>query len=137
QEGRFRDSATEFQAAYDLSHRSQLLYNVYLAWRDAGDVPASTEALRRYLPETPDDGTETRHALVARLASMQESVSQQQQQSALTEQQHQQELAVQQAEAARQRQAAEEARQRAEEAQRRAAAAQASRLGPSIPGLVI
>ena len=36
--GRFRQAAAEYQQAYDLSRRPALLYNIFLAWRDAGDV---------------------------------------------------------------------------------------------------
>ena len=33
--GRFEEAAREFVQAYELSHRAQLLYNIFLAWRDA------------------------------------------------------------------------------------------------------
>jgi tetratricopeptide (TPR) repeat protein len=55
--GRFAEAAAEFQAAYDLSQRADLLYNVYLAHRDAQNEAAALVALRDYLrlvPEAPE-----------------------------------------------------------------------------------
>lgn len=134
QEGRFRESATEFQSAFDLSHRAQLLYNVYLAWRDAGDVPKATEALRGFLGQTPDDGTPERHSLVARLASMEQTVAAQQSQS----QQQEQHVNETQAQLEAERQARLEAEERARQAAADRERARAARpLGPSIPGIVV
>jgi tetratricopeptide (TPR) repeat protein len=52
--GRFAEAAVEFQAAYDLSQRADLLYNVYLAHRDAQNEAAALTALRDYLRLVPD-----------------------------------------------------------------------------------
>ena len=52
--GRFRESAEEFQRAYDLSGRPGPLYNVFLAWRDAGEREAAIDALRMLLAHTGD-----------------------------------------------------------------------------------
>lgn len=66
--GRFEDAAREFQQAYDLSQRPQLLYNVFLAWRDAAQLGPAIQALEAYLREVPD--VRERDALSARLESM-------------------------------------------------------------------
>ncbi|MFO0683362.1 MAG: hypothetical protein U0234_14990 [Sandaracinus sp.] len=64
--GDFREAATEFESAYALSHRPELLFNVYVAARDAGDLVRAREALRGYLDALPDaDGAA---ALRSRLA---------------------------------------------------------------------
>src|SRR4051794_6738550 len=36
--GRFAQAAEEFKQAHELSQRPQLLYNLFLAYRDAGDL---------------------------------------------------------------------------------------------------
>jgi len=56
-QGRFDEAATEFQRAYELSGRAELLHNVYLCHRDAGRVREAAVALRGYL-----EGAETIHA---------------------------------------------------------------------------
>lgn len=66
--GRFQQAAEEFAEAYRLSGRPQLLYNLYVANRDAGNWQAATDSLRGYLdkvPDAPDSIT-----LRARLASL-------------------------------------------------------------------
>lgn len=54
QNGQFAEAANEFEQAYQLSGRSALLYNVYLAHRDALHTRQSYEALRQYLEEVSD-----------------------------------------------------------------------------------
>lgn len=73
--GRFEDAAREFQQAYDLSRRPQLLYNLFLALRDAAQVEPAIDALRRYLELVPNaqDG----ESLRARLASMERAQAEQ------------------------------------------------------------
>jgi tetratricopeptide (TPR) repeat protein len=66
--GRFKQAAEEFAEAYRLSGRPQLLYNLYVANRDAADWQAAIEALRGYLAMVPD--APDRINLRARLASM-------------------------------------------------------------------
>jgi tetratricopeptide (TPR) repeat protein len=73
EEGRFEQAAEEFALAYKLSGRPQLLYNLYVAHRDAAQWPQAIEALRSYLekvPEAPD-----RINLEARLKSMQDQAA--------------------------------------------------------------
>lgn len=70
--GQFAAAAVEFEAAYGLSGRPELLYNIYLAHRDAQNEAAALDALRNYLalvPEAPD-----REHLTARLAALEEEV---------------------------------------------------------------
>jgi tetratricopeptide (TPR) repeat protein len=53
-QGRFDDAAREFRAAYEVSHRPELLYNLYLVERDAGNTREAAEALRTYLNDAAD-----------------------------------------------------------------------------------
>lgn len=52
--GRFQQAAEEFAEAYKLSGRPQLLYNLYVANRDAGNWQVATDSLRGYLDKVPD-----------------------------------------------------------------------------------
>ena len=66
--GRFPEAATEFQAAYDLSHRSALLYNCYVAYRDSSQATRARDSLAQYLEEVPD--APNRLHLMARLEAL-------------------------------------------------------------------
>ncbi len=66
--GRFMEAAREFEQAYALSRRPQLLYNVFIAHRDAGQLGPAIEALEQYLAQVPE--AQDRDNLTARLASM-------------------------------------------------------------------
>ncbi len=66
--GRFPEAATEFQAAYDLSHRSALLYNCYVAYRDSSQATRARDSLAQYLNEVPD--APNRLHLMARLEAL-------------------------------------------------------------------
>lgn len=66
--GRFSDAAQEFQRAYALHPVPDLLYNLYLAYRDAGEDAPAADALRRYLADLPEG--EHRAQLEARLATL-------------------------------------------------------------------
>jgi tetratricopeptide (TPR) repeat protein len=68
--GRFQEATVEFEQAYELSGRPQLLYNLYIAYRDAGNVDKAIESLRGYLDRVPD--APDRINLTARLASLEE-----------------------------------------------------------------
>ncbi len=74
--GRFQEAAVEFAAAYDLSQRPELLFNLYVAYRDAGDTSHAVDALRRYLAAMPAS-LEGRLNLEARLQSLEASLAQQ------------------------------------------------------------
>lgn len=65
--GRFAEAAEEFEEAYEHSGRAQLLYNVFLARRDAGQLDQAIEALKKYLEGVPEA---KRDALEARLESI-------------------------------------------------------------------
>jgi tetratricopeptide (TPR) repeat protein len=78
--GRFQQAAEEFEIAYRLSARPQLLYNVYVARRDAGGLPSAVEALRGYLAQVPD--APDRVNLEARLSSLEAQVKRQEEQEA-------------------------------------------------------
>ncbi len=67
--GRFESAADEFFEAYQLSGRPELLFNLYVAQRDAGQTEAATMSLERYL-ETVGD-IEDRANLEARLETLQ------------------------------------------------------------------
>jgi tetratricopeptide (TPR) repeat protein len=72
--GRFREAAEEWEKAYALSKRDALLYNIYVAQRDASDWPKAIDALSRYLATTDPDAAQ-RVNLEARLKSMQEALA--------------------------------------------------------------
>jgi len=52
--GEFEEAAVGFDEAYRLSQRPQLLYNMYVAYRDAQNLPRAADALQRYLEHVPD-----------------------------------------------------------------------------------
>lgn len=72
-EGRFVDAGAEFDRAYDLAKRPLLLYNAYLAYRDAGMLDEAADRLRRYI-ETGDDAG-NRAVLQSRLASLEAQIA--------------------------------------------------------------
>jgi len=67
--GRFSEAAGEFQQAYDLSQRPALLYNIFLAWRDASELGPAIEALRAFL-ELGAPAPEVRVRLQSQLEGM-------------------------------------------------------------------
>ena len=73
QNGQFPEAATEFEQAYQLSGRPALLYNIYLAHRDALHTRQSYEALRQYLDEVADPPDEDH--LRARLHHLEEALA--------------------------------------------------------------
>jgi tetratricopeptide (TPR) repeat protein len=70
--GRFSEAASEFEKAYALSKKEQLLYNIYVAYRDASDLPHAIDALRSYLDAAQLEPDE-RVNLQARLRAMEEA----------------------------------------------------------------
>ena len=52
--GHFAEAAAELEQAYALSPRADLLYNLYVARRDAGELAAAASALRQYLDSGQD-----------------------------------------------------------------------------------
>lgn len=73
--GRFRQAAQEFEEAYRLSQRPELLFNAYVAFRDANDLAGAVRSLGAYLDLVQD--APDRVNLQARLASMSEALEQQ------------------------------------------------------------
>ncbi len=71
--GRFADAATEFERAFEISGRSSLLFNAYLAHRDAGNLADSVRTLEAYLRETPDAADHVQ--LTNRLSAMRASLA--------------------------------------------------------------
>lgn len=71
--GDFVRAAQEFEAAFAISHHSQLLYNIYLAYRDANVSRKAMEALKGYLEQVDD--VPNRAQLAARLESLQQSLA--------------------------------------------------------------
>jgi hypothetical protein len=73
--GRYAEAAREFERSYSLSHEGGLLRNLYLARRDAGDVPGAAEALRAYLAAgAPDTTEDDRRMLEHRLAALDRAI---------------------------------------------------------------
>jgi len=72
-QGRFDDAAREFRAAYEVSHRPELLYNLYLVERDAGHTTEAAEALRTYLSDAED--VPDRGLMEGRLAALDRQVA--------------------------------------------------------------
>jgi tetratricopeptide (TPR) repeat protein len=66
--GDFAQAAVEFESAYRISQRAALLYNIYLAYRDASDMRHAADALRKYLEL--EHNIENRGQLEARLAAL-------------------------------------------------------------------
>jgi tetratricopeptide (TPR) repeat protein len=54
EQANYADAAKEFNEAYRLSHRPDLLYNVARAHEQLGQLDDAIAALRRYLDEKPD-----------------------------------------------------------------------------------
>lgn len=72
--GEFVKAAGEFEEAYRISQRATLLYNLYLAYRDANDQAKAADALRRYLAE--ERNVENRAQLESRLAALERTMTQ-------------------------------------------------------------
>ena len=73
--GRFAQAAQEFESAYRLAERPELLFNAYVAYRDANDLEGAVRSLGAYLDLVQD--APDRVNLQARLASMSEALEQQ------------------------------------------------------------
>ena len=68
--GDFDAAAEAFEHAYELSRRPEMLFNQYLAHRDAGRFGEAADALEAYLAVEPN--AEQRSLLEARLGSLRE-----------------------------------------------------------------
>jgi tetratricopeptide (TPR) repeat protein len=73
--GQFAQAAAEFEKAYASSGKATLLYNLFVAYRDANESAKAADALRRYLRDEPN--VENRPQLEAKLAAMEASLASQ------------------------------------------------------------
>ncbi len=126
--GRFAEAAREFEAAYQLSHRPELLFNVYVANRDANDLDKAVPALRAYLAAMPTT-LPGRVNLEARLSAMDATLAER---ASAAQASAEQAAAVA---AAQQRAADAEAAQH--QAERVARARPSAGFQVSIPGVVV
>lgn len=78
--GNFAQAGIEFEEAYRISQRAALLYNIYLAYRDANDTRKAADALRKYLQL--EEGIENRGQLESRLAALDRALATEAQQPA-------------------------------------------------------
>ncbi|MEM9863161.1 MAG: hypothetical protein AAF938_16315 [Myxococcota bacterium] len=67
--GEFREAAASYSSAYELSGRPGLLFNMYLAYRDAGEPAEAAAALRRYLDEMPAEEIGDQRAMLEERAA--------------------------------------------------------------------
>lgn len=72
-EGRFVEAAEEFERVYALTSHADVLHNIYVAYRDAGDKRKAADALRRYL-ETAGEISD-RPVMEARLAALEREIA--------------------------------------------------------------
>lgn len=121
EQGRFAEAAKEFEVAYGLSGRSSLLYNVYLAYRDAQDTANAARALDGYLAANPN-APDSEH-LAARLAALNEILKQEEDDKARQRQEQ----------AAAEQKAREAERERIAADERAKAAARRAEVKPSRP----
>lgn len=70
--GQYEQAIGEFEISYRLSKRPPLLYNIYLAARNAGQRTTAADALRRYLRLSPK--VSNREALELQLRTLEESL---------------------------------------------------------------
>jgi len=73
--GRFIESAHEFEAAHALSPRPEFLYNIYISYRDGGDLEAAARALRELLGEANMPARLSRELLSARYEVLEEQIA--------------------------------------------------------------
>ena len=53
--GRFSAAAREFRLAYELTQLGELLYNMFLAHREANELPSAIDSLERYIVQSDDE----------------------------------------------------------------------------------
>jgi tetratricopeptide (TPR) repeat protein len=71
--GEFAKAAEQFELAYAASGRAALLYNLFVAYRDANDAKRAADALRRYLEL--EKNIENRPQLEAKLEAMEAALA--------------------------------------------------------------
>ena len=72
--GQFEDAGHEFRNAYELSGHAELLWNAYVAFRDAPNLPEAARALRDYLSAGEGLEPDRRRQLEIRLAALEREV---------------------------------------------------------------
>ncbi|MFK7984584.1 MAG: tol-pal system YbgF family protein [Sandaracinaceae bacterium] len=82
-EGRFPEAASQFEEAYELSGRAELLYNAYIAHREANQLPDAAAMLEQYLNRVLD--APDRVNLEARLVQLQQTIAEDSEQQAALE----------------------------------------------------
>lgn len=70
----YDDALREFEAAYELSHRAGLLYNIYLTYERLGRYGEAADRLEQYLRDDPTVADEQRATYTARIANLRERV---------------------------------------------------------------
>jgi len=98
--GRYIEAGGEFEQAYELSRRPEMLFNAFVVYRDASEFERAASVLARYLEVAPEDPSTP--SLRARLVRMQARIAEQD-----TIEAERQRALVAQAEAERERQEAE------------------------------
>lgn len=68
--GEYEAALRDFEAAYELSHRTPLLYNLYVTLENLGRFSEAAERLERYLAEDTALDAETRANYESRLANL-------------------------------------------------------------------
>jgi tetratricopeptide (TPR) repeat protein len=76
---RFEQAASEFELAYKYSPRPEMLFNAYLAYRDAGKVEEAVRTLRAYLEAEPD--VPNRPVLEVQLGKLEQQLQEQRRQA--------------------------------------------------------
>jgi len=97
---RYIEAGGEFEQAYELSRRPEMLFNAFVVYRDASEFERAAGVLARYLEIAPEDPSTL--SLRARLVRMQARIAEQD-----TIEAERQRALVAQAEAERERQEAE------------------------------
>lgn len=78
--GEFLEAAEQFEKAYKYSGKAQLLYNLYLAYRDANLQEKAADALRLYLKEAKD--VPNRDQVEAKLRALERGIAKRKQMEA-------------------------------------------------------
>jgi tetratricopeptide (TPR) repeat protein len=78
--GHYEQAVTEFVAAFELSQRAALCYNIYLSYERLGDLAHAIEYLERYLNDEPEIAE--RDTLTERLATLRERLARREQEQA-------------------------------------------------------
>lgn len=95
--GEYAEAVEQFEAAYEIAPRVELLYNLYQSHQRLGQLEPAIDYLERYLEEGEIDDSE-RPLLEARLANHREALAEERAAAAAEEERRRQEEAERQAE---------------------------------------